>query len=263
MSSSPATATLRKAASVLVVSPASPAPPCGIHTYRLLFMKRSSKSAFMPSRHVFPGGGVEPGDACDRAAALRELAEETGLRLAASPSAPGRCAQADSPRPHVSAVARLVPWARWVTPRAVRPRRYDTASFVAALDAHPAAGVAADMAEAESVAWLCPCEALGGDASLAPPQVYILHEIMGLATPGDVLRAAAARPAETWQPTMAAGPAVLLPDDPGHDAADLEVPGAPPRREVRAHRVVRDHAAGRWRVVATGHRALQPARAKM
>ncbi|HEX4728355.1 MAG TPA: NUDIX hydrolase, partial [Jatrophihabitans sp.] len=119
----------RLAASVLLVRDS----PAGLQTWLL---RRVPKMAFAPGMSVFPGGGVDPVDSAgfqvaessavaarfgvtvEQAgvllrAAVRELAEETGLALPSSA---------------------LLPWARWITPE-VEPRRYDTFFFVAGLDA--------------------------------------------------------------------------------------------------------------------------------
>jgi len=77
------------------------------HDYRILFVKRSNESHFMPNTHVFPGGVFEESDSspvwdafrdnnsfensemlnrkekwCNRVTAIRELFEETSLLLA-------------------------------------------------------------------------------------------------------------------------------------------------------------------------------------
>ena len=88
--------TIRPAATVILTRRAGAG-------HQVLMGQRGAGAAFMPSKYVFPGGGVDPGDdlplplplaeTCARrialsappgplvAAALRELHEETGLRL--------------------------------------------------------------------------------------------------------------------------------------------------------------------------------------
>lgn len=89
--------------------------------FRVLFIKRSAKSKFMPSRHVFPGGVVERADRFSpslpplprtglidtplrlaerdfRQGAIRELFEEAGLLLASKhPQQNGYCPVANVP----------------------------------------------------------------------------------------------------------------------------------------------------------------------
>ena len=68
----------RSSASAIVLRP-------GPDGREVLLGVRSRKSRFMPGQWVFPGGGLEPQDDGDFArCAARELAEETGLVVAAS-----------------------------------------------------------------------------------------------------------------------------------------------------------------------------------
>src|SRR2546423_5843985 len=57
----------------------------GEHSLELLLVKRNPASRFMGGAWVFPGGAVDAeegaGDAAHRAAALRELEEEAGVRI--------------------------------------------------------------------------------------------------------------------------------------------------------------------------------------
>ncbi|TJZ93799.1 DNA mismatch repair protein MutT [Paracoccus gahaiensis] len=137
---------IRDAATVLVLRRDDKGPS-------VLMGMRGAAAAFMPSKFVFPGGAVDPGDAqvalarpldpvCRHrlqleaglspeaiaAAALRELAEETGLLIGQPGSAP-------CPWPG-HAAAGLVPDAaplvylfRAITPPG-RPRRFDAHFFV-------------------------------------------------------------------------------------------------------------------------------------
>lgn len=119
---------------------------------QVLMGQRGSAAVFMPSKYVFPGGAVDPGDAASAAAlspdcarrltlmcptdapdplalagaALRELAEETGLILCPA--------------------ARLRFMFRAITPPG-RSRRFDARFFLA--DAAAIAGDADDFSAAE------------------------------------------------------------------------------------------------------------------
>lgn len=143
---------LRDAASVLIVRRDLPG---GAH---VLMGMRGAGAAFMPSKFVFPGGGVEPGDrtvpllsplaAAEAqrleaetpspgiaqalaAAAIRELQEETGLLLGQPGAWPGDVPEDWAP----FAAAGLRPAAerlrfvfRAITPRG-RSRRFDARFF--------------------------------------------------------------------------------------------------------------------------------------
>ena len=86
----------------------------GAETLEVLLVQRTPKARFMGGVWVFPGGAVDAGegegDAAHRAAALRELEEEAGIRL-------------DDP-------GALVPFSRWITPAEVKIR-FDTWFFLA------------------------------------------------------------------------------------------------------------------------------------
>ena len=149
----------------------------------VLMGQRGARAAFMPSKFVFPGGAVDPGDAevapaaplpAGEAAklsehagpalaaalpmtAIRELWEEAGLRLAApgdwpAPPPGWRGFAAGGHRPDASAL-RLV--FRAVTPPG-RPRRFDARFFMA--DASHLAGDPDDFDAAEDeltgLAWV-------------------------------------------------------------------------------------------------------------
>lgn len=169
---------------------------------KVFLVRRSSANRFMPGRHVFPGGGVEPWDGNDPdssatrlTCALRELWEETGVILAddgrrASCQPPDALAHARAalqrgewdlaeataflglePAPEA-----LFPYARWITPEA-SPQRYDTIFYAALMPRGQSAFC--DGIEASQGLWVTPREALEGrvPVSLAPPQVRILGEL--------------------------------------------------------------------------------------
>jgi 8-oxo-dGTP pyrophosphatase MutT (NUDIX family) len=159
----------RPAATVVVVrdSAASPA-------LELLLVLRNDNVAFMAGAYVFPGGRVDQADHTRarelgptlstgsrfpdltpegelpyRLAAVREMQEEAGVRLA---------------------ILDLIPIAHWVTPE-VETRRYDTRFFMARMPQNQIA--VHDNTEMTELVWLSPRDALeqclGGRIMLPPP----------------------------------------------------------------------------------------------
>jgi 8-oxo-dGTP pyrophosphatase MutT (NUDIX family) len=160
---------------------------------RILMGKRNRALKFMPGALVFPGGAVDRTDsatACaseldpatsrqiaanlrDRpaaaralgVAAVRELAEETGILI----GRPGQSPQGRRPAPFAKRdvapdLAGLVLLARAITPPGP-PRRFDAWFFVARardIAYAPPGGFAAD-GELEDLAWIPPADAIGGD----------------------------------------------------------------------------------------------------
>jgi 8-oxo-dGTP pyrophosphatase MutT (NUDIX family) len=183
----------RVAATVLLLRPAEPdqAP-------EVFLLRRAASMAFASGMYAFPGGSVDPadyrGDAVDGGwaarlgrpepeatavirAAVREVAEETGVRLAAPD---------------------LVPWTRWITPE-FEPRRYDTYFFLARLPAgQQPAGVSE---EADRVEWARPAAALArfeaGEIVMLPPTTVTLGELAGYRSVDAALAAGATRDAAT------------------------------------------------------------------
>jgi 8-oxo-dGTP pyrophosphatase MutT (NUDIX family) len=180
----------RLSATVLLLRPAA----AGFEVY---LQRRATSMAFASGRYAFPGGTVDRTDydgpldehwparlgrpereawAVVRAA-VRELAEETGVRVAAGD---------------------LVPWSRWITP-VFEPRRYDTYFFLAALpDGQEPANVSG---EADRTEWLRPAEAVArfesGQIVMLPPTIVTMRELTGLGSVDAALAAAPDRDAAT------------------------------------------------------------------
>lgn len=145
----------RPAATVVVMRPGAAGP-------EVLLTRRPSTMAFGPGLHVFPGGALDLSDATGDgdpyvAAAVRELAEEVGIRVVPDG---------------------LVPLSRWVTPPG-SSRRYDTRFFVAALP--DGASVVADPREVADHRWMTPRDALAemaaGRIDLWPPTSTTLQQL--------------------------------------------------------------------------------------
>ena len=174
----------RPAATVLLLRDGS----AGIEVF---LQRRAATMAFAPDVVVFPGGRVDPADlsaeiddevvnavaagfAIDSgsargvvAAAVREVQEESGVRLAP---------------------ADLVPRARWVTPD-FEPRRYDTYFFAARLpDGQEARG---STTETTQDAWGSADSFLADGSArairLMPPTIVSLEQVASFACVEDLL----------------------------------------------------------------------------
>lgn len=153
----------------------------------VLLVRRNQGSRFMPGIWVFPGGGVEAeelilgvsgaevdteaDELAHRAAAIRELREETGIELPPD--------------------AELVPIARWITPEA-EPLRYDTRFYVAL--APPDAPLRPDGGEIVAATWIEPERALAGgehgEIELVAPTVRQLEWLLAFERAEQALEAA-------------------------------------------------------------------------
>lgn len=159
-----------QAASVIVLRP-------GHAVFEVLMVERPDRG-FFGGIHVFPGGKVDDvdrsalareavsGEGADheyRSAALRELAEETGIAVLEGGTIEGPAARdADLFRSIVEqneqfAGARLVLVSRWVTPEGA-PRRFDTWFYLLAVNKPPA--IRLDPHELVGYEWSTPADAL-------------------------------------------------------------------------------------------------------
>jgi 8-oxo-dGTP pyrophosphatase MutT (NUDIX family) len=134
---------------------------------QVLLVQRNPESRFMGGAWVFPGGAVDAGegegDDALRAAAVRELREEAGIR--------------------VEAPSELVAFSRWITPAEVKIR-FDTWFFLAPLpvDAEPKV----DGSEIVAARWYEPSAALEagerGEILLVFPTIKHLEQLSRFAS---------------------------------------------------------------------------------
>ena len=126
---------------------------------------------------MWPEAVTRPG-----ACAVRETAEETGVKL-----------KSDD----------LVPWAHWITPEP-EPRRYDTRFFLAALpDGQHAQDVSG---ETDYAGWELPASVLAaadrGEITLMPPTRSIVLELADARSVRELLDAATGRMIECVLPQI-------------------------------------------------------------
>jgi 8-oxo-dGTP pyrophosphatase MutT (NUDIX family) len=167
---------------------------------QVLLVRRNPEARFMPGVWVFPGGSVDAGDgdgeAAHRAAAVRELAEEANVRVAAE---------------------ELVAYSRWITPRVV-PIRFDTRFYLALAPAH--SPPKPDGAETVDAGWFEPQAALeshrAGELSLVFPTIKHLESLVGYANAAEALDAARRRDVKPVEPEVigeGGEQRIVLPED--------------------------------------------------
>ena len=171
----------------------------------VLMVRRTRRASFMADAYVFPGGRVEAADGAGEAAfaqaAVRETAEEAGVRVAA---------------------ADLVPLAHWITPSA-EPKRFDARFFIAECPEGQTARH--DAAETIDALWATPRTLLErhakGDLKLPPPTIRNLEDLAPHPTIEAALAWARARPVVPILPKLVplgATLAIVLPWDPEYPA---------------------------------------------
>jgi len=199
---------IQLAATVVPMRPASDAP-------EILLLQRAANLAFFAGAWVFPGGRIDPEDgdpsdfiACGKQAALRELAEEAGIRVDTSS---------------------LTLISRWLTPPG-QARRFDTLHFIA--QALPEQSVTIQAAEVQRYRWLSAREALrlhaGGELELPPPTYVTLIALEPMRTIeeartelGKLPMHYVPRPHKSDE-----GLLYLYAEDAGYETGQLDAPGA-------------------------------------
>jgi 8-oxo-dGTP pyrophosphatase MutT (NUDIX family) len=167
---------------------------------QVLLVQRNPEARFMPGVWVFPGGAVDPadgeGEPAHRAAAVRELAEEAGIEIAAE---------------------ELVPYSRWITPKTV-PIRFDTRFYLALAPAH--SPPEPDGSETVDAGWFQPQAALdshhAGELSLVFPTIKHLESLVGFANSAEALEAARRHDVKPVEPEVVGEGEerrIVLPDD--------------------------------------------------
>jgi 8-oxo-dGTP pyrophosphatase MutT (NUDIX family) len=157
----------------------------GDEALEVLLVQRTPRARFMGGAWVFPGGAVDraegSGEKALRAAALREVEEEAGIRL---PSAEA-----------------LVPFSRWITPPEVKIR-FDTWFYLATCpddaDAH------VDGAEVIDARWYAPAAALAagarGELLIVFPTAKHLEQLSAFRSSDELLAYARGREIRPVQP---------------------------------------------------------------
>jgi 8-oxo-dGTP pyrophosphatase MutT (NUDIX family) len=189
--------TPRQAASVIVLRG-------GAGALELLLVRRNPAARFMGGAWVFPGGAVDAdegeGDPAHRAAAVREVREETRLE---PPDA-----------------AALVKFSRWITPPELRIR-FDTHFFLAVIPDGQEPSV--DGAEMVDLGWHTPAGALAaharGELELVFPTIKQLEQLDGFRSADAVLSWATGREVVAVEPRVritGETARIVLPGEPGY-----------------------------------------------
>lgn len=176
----------------------------GDRALEVLMLKRAETATFMPGVWVFPGGSVDgadgDGESGYRACAVRELAEEAAIQLAADEE--------------------LVLFSRWITPEVISTR-FDAWFFLALAPAHTPPRP--DGAETVEAAWFRPAAALeaqrAGQLVLAFPTVSQLESLLPFATSEEAIAAHRGREVEAILPKVIGtreDHRVVLPGDPDY-----------------------------------------------
>jgi 8-oxo-dGTP pyrophosphatase MutT (NUDIX family) len=189
-----AVTTPRQAATLVLLRDGSEGP-------EVLLVRRNPQQSFMGGAWVFPGGALQEGDLDLSAAAVRELAEEAGIKLPPE--------------------TELVPWSRWITPEEVKVR-FDTWFFMA--EAPPGAEPTPDGGECVDARWLRPAAALDAhsrdELMLVFPTIKHLEALASFESIAATLAGARRNEPVPVQPKVVVcgdSARILLPGEPGYD----------------------------------------------
>jgi 8-oxo-dGTP pyrophosphatase MutT (NUDIX family) len=177
----------------------------GADELQVLLVQRNPQARFMGGAWVFPGGAVDrhegEGDGALRAAAIRELAEEAGVRIGGPEE--------------------LVPFSRWITPAQVKIR-FDTWFFLAVSPTGVEPSV--DGNEVVDARWYRPDAALRaaseGEIFLVFPTIKHLEQLSGFGSAQALIEHASGREVRPVQPrVLLSGETarVVLPGEPGYE----------------------------------------------
>ena len=164
----------RPAATVMIVRDGTEGP-------EVFVQRRVATMAFAPSTVVFPGGGVDTGDhSLDPATpGLAELAEVMGVTAeAAAPFAAAALREVEEECGVRLAVGDLRGRGHWVTPE-FEPRRYDT--WILAAGMPPGQHARGTTTESDHSTWVRPDALLArhaaGEVRMLPPTVVSLEHL--------------------------------------------------------------------------------------
>ena len=177
----------------------------GEDALEVLLVKRNPAARFMGGAWVFPGGAVDrsegSGQDALRAAALRELEEEAGIRLPST--------------------GELLPFSRWITPPEVKIR-FDTWFYLASAPEQATPRV--DGNEVVEAAWYEPSAALAAGARdellLVFPTVKHLEQLAGFRSSSELLLHARNRDVRPVAPRVVGTgeeARIVLPGEPGYE----------------------------------------------
>jgi len=177
----------------------------GAAALEVLLVKRNPQSRFMGGAWVFPGGAVNRseghGDEALRAAAIREVAEEAGIRI---------------PGPQD-----LIPFSRWITPAEVKIR-FDTWFYLAPLP--EGAEPTVDGREVVDARWYAPRMALdaarAGQLLLVFPTIKHLEQLSGFRSAEALIGHARGRDIRPVQPRVIVSgetARIVLPGEAGYN----------------------------------------------